>query len=66
MIQLSLSPYRSQYQQDHRLAWDQDFAVLFEGDVLTLERGDPAQPGPAFGHELVGGHVWCSATAGRP
>ena len=32
--------------------------MLFEGDALTLERGDPVQPGPAFGHELAGGHVW--------
>ena len=58
VIQLSFEPIALSNQQGHRLAWDQDFAVLFEGDSLTLERGDPTQPGPAFGHELVGGHVW--------
>ena len=47
---------RTPHQQGHPSGRDQDFAVLFEGDALTLERGDPAQPGPAFGHELVGGH----------
>lgn len=57
MIQLSFEPIALSNQQGHGLAWDQ-VAVLFEGDVLTLERGDPAQPDPAFGHELAGGHVW--------
>ena len=36
---------------------DQDLPVLPECDTLALERGDPAQPGPALGQQLIGGHV---------
>ena len=44
-------------QQSDPASLDQDLPVLLEGDALALERGDPAQPGPALGQELVGGHV---------
>jgi hypothetical protein len=30
-----------------------DLAVLTQGEPLALEGADPAQPGPAFGQELV-------------
>ena len=34
---------------------DQDLPVLLEGQPLALQRGDPAQPGPALGQQLVAG-----------
>jgi hypothetical protein len=43
-------------QQGDPSGQDQDLAVLFEGDPLALELRDPAQPGPALGEQLVGGH----------
>jgi hypothetical protein len=43
-------------QQSYPSSLDQDLPVLFKGHALALQLGHPAQPGAAFGQELIGGH----------
>jgi hypothetical protein len=44
------------HQQRDPPGLDQDFPVLLERHPLALHLGHPAEPGPAFGQQLVGRH----------
>ena len=44
----------ARHQQRDPPGQDQDLPVLLQRQPLALELSDPAQPGPAFGQELVG------------